>query len=220
MKNVIFIAPPAAGKGTLSDFLEKKYGYVHISSGDLFREKIKEQDEEAKELEKILASGKLVDDNRLFSLIKNKLQKEKEKKFVLDGVPRTLQQAKNLDIILHDLGFSDYIIIYIHVDEEILKKRMTGRRTCPKCKKIYNIYFEKFKPNKELICDQCEEILIQRSDDQEESFKIRYEIFKENSEPILNYYREQSRLYELDNSEEDHRQVLMKLQRIVGAIID
>ena len=129
MKNVIFIAPPAAGKGTLSKFLETKYSYQHISTGDLFREKILMQDEESKELKQILESGQLVDDKILFHLLEEKLKSmNTSKNFVLDGIPRTLQQAKYLDIILRDLGFSDYVVINIIVDEETLLKRITGRR--------------------------------------------------------------------------------------------
>ena len=221
MKSVIFIAPPAAGKGTFSSYLEENYSYEHISTGDLFREKIKMQDEEGKALEHILKSGQLVDDNRLFKLLNNKLETIKNSaNFVLDGVPRTLQQAYNLDIILRDLGFSEYVVIYIRVAEDILRKRMTGRRTCQNCQSTYNIYFEKFKPHKESTCDKCKSHLDSREDDQEKAFKIRYEIFETNSEPILNYYKNQNRLYEIDNTNEDHSESLKELERIVGALID
>lgn len=221
MKNVIFIAPPAAGKGTLSKFLETKYSYQHISTGDLFREKILMQDEESKELKQILESGQLVDDKILFHLLEEKLKSmNTSKNFVLDGIPRTLQQAKYLDIILRDLGFSDYVVINIIVDEETLLKRITGRRNCLKCKRTYNIYFEKFKPHKELTCDLCSSPLIQRADDSINSFKVRYEIFQKNSQPIIDYYQVQNRIFEIDNTMEDHGKALKDLERIVGALID
>lgn len=221
MKNVIFIAPPAAGKGTLSKFLEDKYGYKHISTGDLFREKVKLQDEEGKEIERILASGQLVDDKRLFHILEEKLKTIKNtENFVLDGIPRTLSQAKVLDIILRDLGFSDYVVIEIQVLESILLKRVTGRRTCKKCKTTYNIYFEKFKPHKDLICDKCNNHLEERTDDTEASFKIRYDIFEKNNKPIIDYYEEQKRICKIDNSKEDHSETLKELARIVGAKFD
>lgn len=221
MKNVIFIAPPAAGKGTMSEFLVNNYNYNHISTGDLIREKIKLQDEEGKELERIIKSGQLVDDDRIFKLLEEKLSTmSKENHFILDGVPRTLQQAKKLDIILRDLGFSDYIVIYIHIDEEILMHRMTGRRICSHCQRTYNIYFEKFKPSKENTCNFCGHELIGRADDNEESFKVRYEIFNRHNEPLIAYYKEQNRFYEIDNSKEDPKETLNELQRIVGAIVD
>ena len=221
MKNIIFIAPPAAGKGTLSEYLEKKYGYIHISTGDLFREKIKEQDAEGKELESIIKSGQLIDDERAMRLVKEKLASlEPNQKFILDGVSRTLHQAHILDIILSDLGCSNYVVIYIDVDESILRKRITGRRNCPNCNRTYNIYFEEFKPSKENICNHCGSSLKERADDNEESFKVRYEIFKSNNEPILNYYKEQNRLEKLDNSNIDQTKTLKELERIVGAMVD
>lgn len=217
MKNVIFLAPPAAGKGTLSKFLENNFGYTHISTGDLFREKIASQDDEGKELEKILENGNLIDDEHLFTYLKEKLQKiNQNKNFVLDGVPRTLQQARILDIILRDLGFSDYIVILIHVDKEVLQKRMTGRRFCPKCKRTYNIYFEKFKPQNEQICDNCGSILEQRKDDNIATYQTRYEIFENNIKPVIDYYKEQKKLFEIDNTEEHHQKCLKELKRIVG----
>lgn len=221
MKSIIFIAPPAAGKGTLSDFLEKNLGYTHISTGDLFRERIKVQDEFAKELEHIISTGNLIDDECTFSLLNEKLKIIDQKKpFILEGIPRTLQQARVLDIILRDLGFSDYVVVNVHVDEEILKKRMTGRRICKSCHSTYNVYFEKFKPHKEETCDKCGNKLSQRVDDHEESFKVRYEIFNKNNQPILDYYKEQNRLYQIDNSKEEHDEALKELQRIVGAFVD
>lgn len=221
MKNVIFIAPPAAGKGTLSEYLERKYGYIHISTGELFREKIKKQDEEGKELEQIINSGQLIDDERTMNLLKQKVASlEPHQKFILDGVPRTLQQAHILDIILSDLGDSNYVAINIDVKESVLLKRIIGRRVCSKCNSTYNIYFEEFKPKKENICNQCGSSLKERTEDNEESFKVRYEIFKTNNEPIINYYKEQNRFERLDNTNNDQTETLKALERIVGATID
>lgn len=221
MKNVIFIAPPAAGKGALSDYLMNKYGYTHISTGELFREKIKQSTEEGKKLEQILKSGNLVDDETTFQLLKERMLKiKKDENFILDGIPRTFQQAKLLDIVLQDLGFSDYVVIYVQVEEEILKKRMLGRRICNNCKKTYNIYFEKFKPNQENICDICKENLINRTDDNEVSFQKRYQIFLQNNKDILDYYDNKKRLAIYQNNQEQSEDSLKELQRIVGAIVD
>lgn len=221
MKGVIFIAPPAAGKGTFSEYLVNHYHYEHISTGDLIREKIEQHNEEGKELESIIKSGHLVDDEKIFSLLKEKLQTtKKECPFILDGVPRTLQQAKILDIILNDLDLKDYAVIAIHIDEDILLKRMTGRRICPTCKSTYNIYFEQFNSKEENICDKCQSSLIQRNDDNEETFKVRYQIFKNNNDPLIEYYKNQNHFYEIDNSKEDHSASLKELERIVGASVD
>ncbi len=217
MKNVIFLAPPAAGKGSFSEYLTNRLHYNHISTGELFRKRIAVQDNEGKELEQILASGKLVDDERTFRLLKDQLKSvEKDKPFILEGLPRTLDQAKTLDTILNQLNFSDYIVILINVDEDILKKRMTGRRICKSCQSIYNIYYEEFKPKQEGICNKCGSMLIQRDDDNEKSFMTRYEIFQKNNQDIINYYKENGNLYEIDNSKEDQTDALKALEKLVG----
>ncbi len=221
MKSVIFIAPPAAGKGTLSEYLEEKFHYIHISTGALFRERSQINDEEGRELKEILASGQLVDDERTTRILKEKLNHmSKEKAFILDGYPRNINQAKNLDNILKDLNFSDYIVIYIHISEEILKKRMIGRRTCKKCQSTYNIYFDKFKPRKEDVCDKCGSNLISREEDNEKTFQVRYQIFLDHNEKLIEYYKNQNRLVEIDNSNEHHEKTLNELERIVGAKVD
>ncbi len=221
MKGVIFIAPPAAGKGTLSKYLVTHHGFRHISVGNLFRERAKQNDEEGKILSEALKTGQLIDDERLFSMINSELLTVKKgEKIILDGLPRTLQQAEKLDIILRDLNVSELLVIHINVEKEILKLRMTGRRICPKCQNTYNIYSEKFKPNKLDICDSCTSSLIKREDDTEKSFEVRYEIYKKNSEPIVSYYKNQNCLYELDFNNEDHEIALKELDRIVSAFVD
>lgn len=221
MKGVIFIAPPAAGKGTLSKYLVTHHGFKHISIGNLFRERAKKNDEEGAFLKASLKSGKLIDDERLFFLLKEALSSvKKDEKIILDGVPRTLQQAEKLDIILRDLNVSDLRVIHINVEKEILKLRLIGRRICPKCQNTYNIYSEKFKPHKLDTCDECGSPLISRVDDTEDSFKVRYEIYKQNSEEIVAYYKKQNCLFELDFTNEDHESALKELDKIVGAFVD
>jgi adenylate kinase len=221
VKGVIFIAPPAAGKGTLSKYLVTHHGFRHISIGNLFRKRANQKDEEGLVLTKALKTGKLIDDERLFKLLIEELQTiKKGEKIILDGIPRTLQQAQKLDIILRDLNVSDFVVIHIKIDKEILKLRMTGRRICPKCQSTFNIYSEKFKPHKENTCDSCTSSLIKREDDTEDSFKVRYEIYKKNSEPIIHYYKNQHRLYEIDLTNEDQTDTLKELDRIVGAFVD
>lgn len=221
MKGVIFIAPPAAGKGTLSKYLVTHHHFRHISVGNLFRERAKQNDEEGKYLSESLKTGKLIDDERLFSMIKEELRTVKKgEKIILDGVPRTLQQAEKLDIILRDLNVSDFLVIHINIEKEVLKLRMTGRRICSKCQNTYNIYSEKFKPHKLDTCDTCGSSLIERADDTEDSFKVRYEIYEENSKSIIAYYKKKHRLYEIDLTNEDHTDTLKEIDRIVGAFVD
>lgn len=196
MKNIIFIAPPAAGKGTHSEMLEEKYGYVHISTGDILREAITSDTELGRIVKNIIDSGNLVDDCTMINLIKNTIEKVKGKPFILDGFPRTLTQAKALDTILIDNKIN-YTVIYLNLDYQTAKERILGRLTCS-CGKSYNIYNESLKPKLENICDYCGEKLIKREDDNEVSFEIRYKAFIENNEPILKYYNELNNLISID----------------------
>lgn len=221
MNNVIFIAPPAAGKGTFSEYLVDKYHYTHISTGALFREKLAMKDEEAKELQEIISSGKLVDDERTFKLLKDRLNLLKpEESFILDGVPRSLKQAQKLDIILRDLNLSNYIVVFINASEDVLKKRITGRKICKTCDHSYNVYFDAFKPKQYGICDNCGTELITRPEDSEDAFKVRYDIFIENNKELLDFYRAKNRLFEIENIKEDRTEALKELERIVGAKLD
>lgn len=192
MKNIIFIAPPAAGKGTQSNLLKEKYDYIHLATGDMLREAIASGSELGKSVKSIIDSGKLVSDEIVIKLITDKLETT-NKPFILDGFPRTITQAISLDDILNQ----EYIVIYLDLSEEELIKRMSGRLTC-KCGKSYNLNEEALKPKVEGICDNCGEVLVKRNDDNEESFKVRYNTFLENTEPILDYYEKKNVLYKID----------------------
>lgn len=198
MKNIIFIAPPAAGKGTISDYLVKNYHYEHISTGDLLRDEIASGSEFGQKLDDIIKSGSLVDDETVTELVCNKLSSIQNIPFILDGYPRTLAQAKSLDEILNELHIYDTIAVYLNVDLDTVLKRVFGRVICPKCKKSYNINNEKLRPKKDNICDDCGSNLIHRDDDNEETFKVRYELFMNHTKPVLQYYQDNGMLYEID----------------------
>jgi adenylate kinase len=188
MKNIIFIAPPAAGKGTQSDLLVRKHGYVHISTGDLLRNEVAAETELGKSIKEILSSGKLVSDEIVTELLKNKLS-EVQKGFILDGYPRTVKQAEALTKIAEELNIKLDVAIYLAVDERTAMERALGRITCPKCNRAYNRYEPSLKPSKEFFCDDCNIELISRTDDTEETFKVRYDTCIENTEPLLDYYK-------------------------------
>ena len=193
MKNIIFIAPPAAGKGTQSNMLKEKFGYNHISTGDMLREAINSGSEIGKEVKNIIDKGELVSDVLIIKLVKDKLTSLKGKPFILDGFPRTLNQAKSLDEILTD----DYIVIYLDLDESEAINRITGRLTC-NCGKSYNVNIDKLKPKVDGICDNCGSILIKRDDDNVESFKVRFKTFLDNTDSILKYYEDKEKLIKID----------------------
>ena len=193
MKNIIFIAPPAAGKGTQSNMLKEKFGYNHISTGDMLREAINSGSEIGKEVKNIIDKGELVSDDLIIKLVKDKLTSLKGKPFILDGFPRTLNQAKSLDEILTD----DYIVIYLDLAESEAINRITGRLTC-NCGKSYNVNIDKLKPKVDGICDNCGSILIKRDDDNVESFKVRFKTFLDNTDSILKYYEDKEKLIKID----------------------
>lgn len=193
MKNVILIAPPAAGKGTQSELLKTNYGYEHISMGDLLRNEIAKKSVIGQKIESIIAKGELVDDNLTIELLKNKLQEIKGSHYCLDGFPRTLYQAQEFDKVLSELGNDSYIVLYLDLDEKKAYERINGRLICS-CGKSYNIYDENLKPKKAGICDDCGKELVKRTDDNLESFKIRYQVVLDNFGPIKEYYAQKEKL--------------------------
>lgn len=195
MKNIIFIAPPAAGKGTQSDKLVNKYGYIHISTGDLLREEIASGSDLGKEIGMLMETGKLIDTKIVTSLL-TKAMSSADKPFILDGYPRNEEQIEILDNILKEINKEIGAVIYLDVPYDTLLLRATGRMICPKCGKTYHNVLMKPKTNG--ICDNCNEELISRSDDTAETFKVRYETYLESTKPLLNVYESRGLLKVID----------------------
>ena len=193
MKNVIFIAPPAAGKGTQSDMLKNTYGYIHISTGDLLRAEIATGSALGLEVKNIIDKGNLVSDELIVDIIKSKLTEIKGKPFILDGFPRTLNQAKALDSIIDD----NYVVIYLELSKEDAIKRIEGRLTCS-CGKSYNLRVEALKPKQEGICDNCGKKLVKRNDDNIEAYAVRYDNFLNNANALIDYYKNKNKLNIVD----------------------
>jgi len=196
MKSVIFIAPPAAGKGTQSTNL-MNMGYVHISTGDMLREEIAKGSDIGLKVSDIMSKGELVSDEIVFELITNKLN-HLDKPFILDGFPRTYKQAILLDNLFSKLAIEKYEVIYMDLSMEEAIKRALGRLTCKKCGASYNKYYEALMPLQDGICDKCHSTLETRSDDNEESFKVRFNTFITNNEPIKEYYNKKDKLHCVD----------------------
>ena len=202
MKNIILIAAPAAGKGTLSDLLVKKYDYIHISTGDLLREVSKENTELGQKIAKMLKNGELVTDEIVFELLENKLR-QVDKPYILDGFPRTLNQAYKYDELIQKLNKDLGIVVVLNCDYEILKKRIVGRYLCKDCGSIYNTLTGVNTPKQEGICDNCGGDLYKRSDDNEESFKTRYETYLEKTKPLIDFYEKKGNLYYINSQTTD-----------------
>lgn len=207
MKNIILYGAPAAGKGTQCELLVERYGYKHISMGQLFRD-LDDSTEFNQSIHEKISKGELIDDETTSQLLKNELEKLKGMHVVLDGFPRNLNQAKILDTF-----FKDYVVINIAVDERVALERALGRLTCPSCGKIYNIYSKDMAPKNEKICDLCNVELSGRSDDNEESFKTRFNIYQTNVKSVLDYYNEKKVLYIIESceSKEDTFNIIEKV---------
>ena len=176
MKNIIFLAPPAAGKGTCSEILKSTYDYEHISTGAILRSEIDSSSSLGLEIKSVIDSGNLVSDELMINLIEERLSNN-QKKFILDGFPRTLNQAKKLNELFNKLDISNYVVIYLNIEYDLALKRTLGRITCDKCGKSYNTFFEGYKPKIDGICDNCNTPLKKRGDDNEVSFKNRFETY-------------------------------------------
>ena len=150
MKSIIFIAPPAAGKGTQSSRLSKEFNLEHISTGDLLREEVKKGNTELKQM---MESGSLVNDDIILTILKNKLETVND--YILDGFPRNLNQAIALDEMLKQNNTKIDAVIYLDLDKETAKKRIVGRVSCPKCGNVYNTMIDGMNSKVNMICDDC-----------------------------------------------------------------
>lgn len=191
--NLLLLGAPGSGKGTLSEKLVSDYNFVHVSTGNIFRNVIDNQLEYADELNSYLSKGLLVPDELTNKIVENHLKKlcEEKKSIVLDGYPRTINQAHFLENILN----LDKVIL-IDVSEEEIIKRLSGRRICSCCKKIYNIYSMPSKVENVCDIDGCQ--LTTRKDDEISIIKDRLQVYEKNTKPLIDFY--QSKLVVLTNN--------------------
>lgn len=199
--NLLLVGAPGSGKGTLSEFFVKEFGLTHISTGDMLRQSIANKTEVGLKAQAYMNVGKLVPDEIIHDVIIERFSCNDFKVgFLMDGYPRTLPQAEDLDSILKDLNLKLNLVVYLDVAEDILLQRITGRRTCSKCKAIYHI---KNRPPKiKDVCDNCGEKLLQRADDTAESLKTRLDAYNKLTKPIIDYYRQQGLVITFDGNRE------------------
>ena len=194
---LILMGAPGAGKGTQAAELVKKYGIPQISTGDMFRAAVKEGTELGKKAEACMKSGALVPDEVTIGIVKERLSKEDcAKGFILDGFPRTVEQADALEKILSELGKSLTAVLNIHVPAEDLIERAVGRRICKGCGATYHVKFNPTK--KENICDNCGGELYQRADDNESTMKNRLSVYENSTRPLIEYYKKAGKYTEID----------------------
>ena len=203
---LVLIGAPAAGKGTQAKRLIEYYNIAHISTGDMLRDEISRGTELGEKIQHVMASGGLVSDELILEIVKERIKKDDCKNgYIFDGFPRTIVQAEKLD---EAIGHID-IAIYITAPDDVILNRLTARETCPKCGATYNKISLPSKVSG--ICDACGEKLTQRKDDTLEAGKARLETFHSQSEPLVDYYKKQNLLFEVNG--------LLEIDEVTKAII-
>lgn len=196
---VIMLGAPGAGKGTQAKKIAAKYGIPHISTGDIFRENIKGQTQLGLKAREYMDQGLLVPDELVLELIMDRFNAPDCKLgYVLDGFPRTIPQAEALDLSLAKINDRMEYAINVDVADEVIIKRMAGRRACLNCGRTYHV--DTLKPRVEGICDYCDTDLVLRDDDKPDTVKKRLEVYHEQTMPLLDYYRRKGILHSVDGT--------------------
>jgi adenylate kinase len=196
---LVLLGPPGAGKGTQAKKISEKYNLPHISTGDIFRRNIKEGTPLGMKAKEYMDKGELVPDELVIELVEDRLEQDDCKDgFLLDGFPRTVNQAEKLDEYLSSKGNSLDLVIDLEVDEDILLDRMIGRRVCKVCGANYHI--KTMPPKKEGVCDVCGGEVIQRADDTEETVRNRFEVYQRQTAPLIEYYQEKNLLAKIEGT--------------------
>ena len=194
MNNFIFLGPPGAGKGSLAVKVAEDYKIPHISTGDIFRANIKAQTPLGVKVKAIIDSGSLVSDELTFELVKDRLsQADCKNGYILDGFPRTIPPAEMLEGLFSDIKVGNF-----EIQDEIVIRRLSTRRVCKACGANYNVLT--LKPKVEGVCDKCGGELYQRDDDKQESILHRMDVYREQTEPLINCYKEKGKITNLDAS--------------------
>jgi adenylate kinase len=212
---IVLLGPPGAGKGTQCKRVAEKYKLVHLSSGDILRSNRKDGTELGKKAAEYMDSGKLVPDQLIIEMMAGAIESAKGN-CVLDGFPRTVVQAKELDKALAAKKKKIDAIVNLDVDDSVIENRMTGRRSCPACGAVYHI--ETLKPKKDGICDKCGEKLVQRADDNPEVVRNRLKTYHEQTAPVAGYYSDNgNKIIDIDSErsvDEVTKAVIEKLDKL------
>ena len=199
--NIILLAPPAAGKGTEAQILTNEYSIPQISTGDLLREASNKEDELSKKIKDIMEHGSLVSDDIIIELIRKRInEKDCINGYILDGFPRTINQAEKYDEMLEEINNKIDYVFALDIDKELAASRISGRRTCPNCNRIYNVNSDNLKPMHDNLCDDCGVELKHRKDDNAETYENRYNAYLEQTAPLIEYYEKKNILYHIDSN--------------------
>jgi adenylate kinase len=191
---LVFLGPPGAGKGTQAKLLSQRMGFLHLSTGDLLREAVKNQTPLGKKAKEYMDRGELVPDELIVQLIEETMPKDGN--VILDGFPRTVNQALALEEMLKDKGEKISKVLFFDVPDEVIIDRLSGRRVCSKCGAVYHVKYN--PPEVEGVCDLCGGTLVQRDDDKEEVVRKRLEVYRKQTQPLIEFYQERGIIYKLD----------------------
>ncbi len=217
MKNIIFIAPPAAGKGTQSKLVSEKYNIPHISTGDLLREEIAKESELGLSVKAEMEKGNLVSDEVITTLLKNRITSPDCKNgYILDGYPRNVTQAKIYNNMLDELGYGKGVVIFFDIDRERALKRTISRIICPHCGSSYNLLVEELKPKKENICDRCGNNLAKRKDDTREVFINRYDTYMNSTKDLIDYYENLGLLHKIEVLDKPANDIFEEVKKVLN----
>jgi adenylate kinase len=199
---VILLGPPGAGKGTQAQKVTEHTGLVHVASGDLFRAALRDGTELGQRAKSYMDKGELVPDNIVIDMILERIsQPDCQQGVLFDGFPRTKEQAEALEQALQARGAGIDTVLYFNVPDEVLVKRVSGRLLCRNCGAVYNIYFN--PPKNEGVCEVCGSTdLYQRSDDNEETVRNRLQVYHQQTAPLVEYYKTQGKLREIDGDQD------------------
>jgi adenylate kinase len=202
--NLILLGPPGAGKGTQAKMIAAKYDLPHISTGDMFREAVQSGSELGQRLKSYMVSGKLVPDEVVIDVVRERLSRQDcARGFLLDGFPRTVPQAKELDRILAQAQRKIDAVLNIYLNDEEIVKRLSSRRVCGSCGASYNLISQ--PPKADNICDVCGKQLIHRPDETPETVRNRLKVYNEQTSPLIEYYTQQAVLFKIDGSQKQDK---------------
>ncbi|OGL44180.1 MAG: adenylate kinase [Candidatus Schekmanbacteria bacterium RBG_16_38_11] len=213
MKNIVLLGPPGVGKGTQSKMLSERFGIPQISTGDILRKAVNDKTEMGIKAKVFMERGELVPDEVVIGIIDDRIKNDDCKKgFILDGFPRNVNQAEELDKIFKKKGFPLNIVLSIDASENEVIRRLGGRRSCKECGEVFHIFFR--QPKNAGICDKCGGELYQRKDDKEETIRGRLEVYNRETNPLIDYYKKMGKLRSV-SGEGEIKEIFSSLCKLV-----
>ena len=184
---IVLLGPPGVGKGTQGALLAEAFGWERIATGDVLRAARREGTELGRKAQAFMDAGDLVPDDLIVAMVRERLEElPVDRGVIFDGFPRTVPQARELDAMLPELGRGIDGVVLLEAPEDVLVKRVSGRRSCPQCGRVFNVHFD--PPVEERVCDECGARLVHRSDDEPDTVRRRLEVYKEQTEPLVEHY--------------------------------